>query len=255
MRYGVISDVHGNVHALEAALGALDRASVDRLICPGDLVGYGPRPNECVARIAALDPIAVAGNHDLMALGRLPSDGLGPLPLRTLEWTRTVLDAAAREYLSALPLTASTGDGVVVAHGSLDDPTEYVHDCEAGAAQLRLLRERDAGAAVLLLGHTHRPLACGAGAVRAEGDVELSGEGPWLLNPGSVGQSRERRPLARALVLDLGRGVATFLALEYDGDATRRELREAGLPPHACHLAPGRLARWRRRRAARAAAG
>jgi predicted phosphodiesterase len=258
MRYGVISDVHGNANALEAVLRALDRASVDRLICPGDLVGYGPRPNECVARIAALDPIAVAGNHDLMALGRLPSDGLGTLPRRTLHWTRTVLDDPAREYLGALPLTASTGDGVVVAHGSLDDPTEYVHDCAAGAAQLRLVRERERGhgarAAVLLLGHTHRPLACGAREARAEGDVELSKERPSLLNAGSVGQSRERRPLARALVLDLGRGVATFLAVEYDADATRRELRKAGLPPYACHLAPGRLARWRRRLAARVAA-
>jgi predicted phosphodiesterase len=255
MRYGVISDVHGNVHALEAALRALDRASVDRVICPGDLVGYGPRPNECVARIAALDAIAVAGNHDLMALGRLSTEGLGPLPLETLEWTRTVLDAAAREYLESLPATASTADGVVVAHGSLDDPTEYVHDCEAGAEQLRLLRERDADAAVLVLGHTHRPLACSAaGAAAPEADVELSGEAPWLLNAGSVGQSRERRPLARALVIDLGCGVATFLALEYDAEATRRELREAGLPPHACHIAPGRLARWRRRIAARAAA-
>ena len=242
MRYGVISDVHANVHALDALLAALERAPVDRLICPGDLVGYGPRPNECVARIAALDPIAVAGNHDLMAIGRLPVEGLSPLPARTIEWTRSVLGAEARSYLEALPPAAVAPGGVVVAHGSIDDPTEYVHDCRAGAAQLRLLGERWPDARGLLLGHTHLPLACPAGA-----EARLPSGDRWLLNSGSVGQSRERRPVARGLVLDLDRGVAEFLAVDYDVKATKRELREAGLPAHACHLAPGRVARLKRR--------
>jgi predicted phosphodiesterase len=248
MRYGVISDVHGNLHALEAVLERLGGAGVNRFVVPGDVVGYGPRPNECVARIAALEPrvVAVAGNHDLMAIGRLPADGLGPLPRRTIEWTREALDPAARAWLEALPLTAATGDGVRVAHGSLDDPTTYVRDCAAGAAELARVGEDR----VLLLGHTHHPLAC----ARAGGTREPSGvldlpadEGPWLLNAGSVGQPRERRPLARALVLDLERARAEFLAVEYDARATRRELRQARLPPHACHLAPGRVARLRRR--------
>ena len=107
MRYGVISDVHANVHALEAVLGALDREGVDRIICAGDIVGYGPRPNECVERIATLDPppVVVAGNHDLMAIGRLPTDGIGPLPQQTIEWTAEQLSHDAREYLEALPQT------------------------------------------------------------------------------------------------------------------------------------------------------
>jgi predicted phosphodiesterase len=259
MRYGVISDVHGNVHALEAVLRALERESLDGFVCPGDLVGYGPRPNECVERMRSLGDalVAVAGNHDLMAVGRLPEYALGPLPKRTLDWTRGVLGDAAREYLAALPLGALTADGVRVAHGSLDDPTEYVADAAAARSQLRLLGEREPDARVLLVGHTHLPMARsrGAGAVRADGEVDLAaaGGGPWLLNPGSVGQSRERRALARSMVLDTGRGTARFLALEYDARATRRELRDAGLPAHACHLAPGRAARWRRRLGARLA--
>jgi putative phosphoesterase len=233
VRYGVIADVHGNLHALEAVLDALSRARVERILCAGDLVGYGPRPNECVARVAGLEhAVVVAGNHDLVAVGRLSADGLGPLPALTLEWTAEVLDAASRSYLEALPLTASTDDGVVVAHGSLEDPSEYVHDCAAGQAQLRRL---GAGARALVLGHTHMPLSCGAD------------DGPWLFNPGSVGQSRERRPIARAMVLEPEGGTAEFLELEYDVRATRRELRAAGLPSSACHLAPGRRARLRRK--------
>jgi putative phosphoesterase len=226
MRVGVLADIHSNLHALEAVLGALEHAGVERYVCAGDLVGYGPRPNDCVARVAGLDAVAVAGNHDLMALGRLPSDGLGPLPARTLEWTAEALDDRSRRYLESLP-PRNALDGIVVAHGSLDDPTEYVRDCG-------VLAGLEADARGLILGHTHEPLRREAG-------------GRWLLNPGSVGQSRERRPVARAALLDTGTGAADFLALDYDVAATKRELRAAGLPPAACHLAPGRVAGLKRR--------
>ena len=224
-RYGVIADVHGNVHALSAVLDALSARGFERLICAGDLVGYGPRPNECVERIASLDAVAVAGNHDLMAIDRLAADGAGSLAERTLDWTRAQLSPATRSYLEGLPLRASA-DGVEIAHGSLDDPTTYVHDCPAAAAELAKVPD----ARAVILGHTHHPLECGA-----------------LFNPGSVGQSRERRPVARAMILDVGESVkAEFLAIDYDVAATERELREAGLPPGACHLKPGLVARLRR---------
>ena len=225
MRYGVIADVHGNVHALSAVLSRL--ADVDGWICAGDLVGYGPRPNECVERVAALQPVIVAGNHDLMAVDRLPSDDLGPLPRRTMEWTRSGLSPDARSFLERLPRKVTTDEGVVIAHGSLDDPSEYVRDCDAARAQL----ERVPEARALVLGHTHHPLEC---------------DGRFF-NPGSVGQSRERRPVARAMILTVGDEVsAEFVEVEYDVKATKRELRVAGLPPDACHLAPGLRARLRR---------
>src|SRR4051794_8712672 len=138
MRYGVISDVHSNLHALEAVLGALERERVDQIICAGDLVGYGPRPNECVERIASLRRPAgvIAGNHDLMAIGRLPTEGLGPLPKQTIDWTVDVLAQDARSYLETLRNSEITDHGVVVAHGSLDDPVEYVFDGTAARRQL-----------------------------------------------------------------------------------------------------------------------
>src|SRR5689334_4170949 len=144
MRWGVISDVHANVHALEAVLRVLRREGVDRILCAGDLVGYGPRPNECVERVAALDPapVVIAGNHDLMAIGRLRTAGIGPLPKQTIDWTSETLTDDARGYLEALPPSSVTDDGVVVAHGSLDDPVEYVFDGVAAQAQLALVAER-----------------------------------------------------------------------------------------------------------------
>jgi predicted phosphodiesterase len=249
VRYGVISDVHANLHALEAALAALEREEVDAIICAGDLVGYGPRPNECVERIASLarPAVVIAGNHDLMAIGRLPTDGIGPLPLLTIQWTAETLSDDARRYLEALPGSAVTDDGVVVAHGSLDDPVEYVFDGEAARTQLALVAERHPQARALVLGHTHIHRACCAdGDCTTDAEIDL-GDDRWLVNAGSVGQSRERQPLARALVLDLDRARARFLAVQYDVRATERDLRAAGLPEHACHLAPGRTARMRRK--------
>ncbi|HEX8075325.1 MAG TPA: metallophosphoesterase family protein [Thermoleophilaceae bacterium] len=247
MRYGVVSDVHGNLHALETVLAALERAGAERILCPGDIVGYGPRPNECAARLREAGAMAVAGNHDLMAVGRLEARRLGPLVARTIEWTRSALDDDARAYLNELPERASTGDGIALAHGSLDDPTEYVRDCVSGTVQLTRLRELEPGAAGLLLGHTHRPLACGPdGPLPAHDRLALpDGDPPprWLLNPGSAGQSRERRPWARTMLLDTGAREATFLTLDYDVNATRAELHAAGLPPHAHHIRPGRWAR------------
>src|SRR3954453_519788 len=99
MRWGVIADIHSNLHALEAVLAALERAGVERYVCAGDLVGYGPRPNECVERVAALDAVVVAGNHDLVAIGRLSAEGLGPLPAQTVQWTASVLAADSCAWL------------------------------------------------------------------------------------------------------------------------------------------------------------
>jgi diadenosine tetraphosphatase ApaH/serine/threonine PP2A family protein phosphatase len=192
--------------------------------------------------MASLDPapVVAAGNHDLMAVGRLPTLGIGPLPRQTLEWTWGALDGDSRRYLESLPATAVAEDGIAVAHGSLDDPAEYVFDAAAARRQLTRLEGRHPDARVLVLGHTHRPLACTeAGELPVHGEVTM-GNARWLLNAGSVGQSRERRPLARALVVDTARRAAGFLAVEYDVRATKRELRQAGLPEHACHLPPAR---------------
>ena len=97
MRFAILSDIHGNLPALEAALELFARAGVDRYLCAGDLVGYGPFPNECVERIAELGAVCVAGNHDLIALGRLSDDRCIPLARNSLRWTREVLTPATRD--------------------------------------------------------------------------------------------------------------------------------------------------------------
>ena len=236
MRYGIFSDVHANLPALEAVLDALATERVDAYLHAGDLVGYGPWPNECVERVASLGAVGVAGNHDLIAVGRLETDRTTGAARRSLEWTRRVLSDAARAALERLPLVTAS-DSVTVAHGSLDDPERYVRTPADGAREL----DRLADDGVLVLGHTHEAWALVGGQTRPLGGaVALAGR--CLLNPGSVGQSRERRLVARFAVLDLTRREASFRAVAYDIERARAELRRVGLPLDAIHVPPSRLA-------------
>jgi predicted phosphodiesterase len=241
MRYGVIADVHANLHALDASLAFLSAQGVDGYLCAGDLVGYGAFPNESVRRVLDLGGACVAGNHDLIALGRLSDERCIPLARASLRWTREVLDDDVRALLAALPATARV-DGLLLCHGWLDDPQPYVVGEQDAMARLRDLDP----AAIVIAGHTHRPTAVGArtGTLRrdAAGTVRLPREEPVLLNPGAIGQSRTADPRARVMVLDTGAGTAAFHAVPYDVPGCREALRERGLPPDACHLPPSR---WR----------
>jgi predicted phosphodiesterase len=238
MRYGLLADVHGNLDALRAVLRALERHGVDRYLVAGDLVGYGPYPNECVAAVAELPATCVAGNHDLIALGVLSDRRCIELARRSLAWTQEVLGDDERAFLATLPRTAPAPGGVVMAHGSLDDPQEYTTTSGQALAQLARIEEGDAD--VLVLGHTHRPLAFGrrSGRLRTNGGLALPAGEAVLLNPGAVGQSRELRVRARFAVLDVDPREVRFFAIPYDVGACRAALRRVRLSPRSCHLRP-----------------
>jgi predicted phosphodiesterase len=243
MRYGVLADIHANLAALRAVLAALEREGVDAYLCAGDVVGYGPQPNECVEALARLPVECVAGNHDLMATGRLDDTGAGRIARRTLAWTRTALDPAARAWLEALPERLEV-PGATVTHASLMSPSRYVASDAEAALELDRLGAQERPADVLVVGHTHRATVFGARTGRvADGlaaTVSLAEGERWLLNPGAVGQSRERGIAAWFAVLDVEHRRADLHAVAYDVGATRAELRRRGLPPSAVHAPPRR---------------
>jgi predicted phosphodiesterase len=237
VRYGVLSDVHANLHALRAAFEHLDRLGVDRLLCAGDAVGYGVYPNECVQLLRSRGAVCVAGNHDLMALGALGSEAASPRARDTVLWTRDRLTDETRAFLRDLPLVARV-DGVTVAHGSQDDVTHYVQSAADAHREL----DRLPGPGVLVLGHTHVPWAYdsdGGTLLRAApGVVTLRRGTRLLLNPGSVGQSRDRLPHVRFAVLDTDAGRAELHSVPYDLAGCLRALLEQGRPADAAHRAP-----------------
>jgi predicted phosphodiesterase len=237
VRVGILSDVHANLAALQAAFQHLERQAVQRVLVAGDLIGYGAQPNECLAALEAAGAECVLGNHDLFVLDRLPPDRFPAVARRSALLTRSLLTERSRAFLESLPTVLARGR-FVMAHGSLDDPEEYVTGRRRGRELLARVATDSPGADTLVLGHTHEPMYVDERrrAVRARGSVPLS-TGRRLINPGSVGQSRQReaRPRVRLAVMDEAAGQVEYFALDYDVDMSRRALRAHDLPDRCLH--------------------
>jgi diadenosine tetraphosphatase ApaH/serine/threonine PP2A family protein phosphatase len=231
MRVAVISDVHANLAALESVLAAVDADPVDAVWCLGDVVGYGPSPNECCDLVRTRANVVLCGNHDLAVRGTIDLAEFSGDAGVAARWTQTVLRDDALEWLNGLaPL--GTADGVALFHGSARDPIwEYVLSDEAAAATLLATSEQ-----LVLVGHSHVALHVALRGTELEGGLAPAGtvlglgEARWLLNPGSVGQPRDGDPDAAYLVLDLEARTATFRRVPYDIARTQAAIRDAELP-------------------------
>jgi len=232
VRIAVISDVHGNLHALQRVLEVVGEEGVDALWCLGDTVGYGPRPNECCALIGDRTDLCLAGNHDLLALGRTVAAGdFNPDASAAGDWTRSALDERSRRFLSGLEPQALLPEAAVF-HASARDPVwEYVLSTEAARVTLELTQTP-----IVLVGHSHIPLAISfdgdtvSGTHAPAGTEVARGTKRWLLNPGSVGQPRDGDPRSSWLLLDLGHGTASYRRQDYAIGETQDEIRKEGLP-------------------------
>lgn len=245
MRLGILSDVHANLPALDAVLTTLERLRVDRYVCLGDIVGYGPFPEECLTKVRDLSSDVVAGNHELMVLDNGAWPSIPVTGQETVAWTRSALEASSLRYLSTLPLIARPAPGVLATHGSLLGPEDYVWSAEHARRQLERLEVEHPETTILLVGHTHRAMAYarqrGVQLHGGRGTVTLKRAEPMLLNPGALGQSRQWSARARALILDLDRDRAEFHAVTYDRSIVRSALTRRGLPARAHHRRPGVL--------------
>jgi len=233
----VISDIHANLEALSAVLAAAPPH--DEVWCLGDVVGYGPDPNECVERMQALSHTCLAGNHDWAALGKLGLGDFNDAARIANEWTQAQLTAPSRAYLDALPVRIERA-GFTLLHASPREPVwEYVLDLGCARANFDHF-ETD----VCLLGHSHIPLAFEQQAAggRCRAAPEFLGSGPsgtysvalgarrLLLNPGSVGQPRDGDPRASYALLDTERMSWEVQRVTYAVDAVQERMCALGLP-------------------------
>lgn len=238
----LVSDIHSNSVALEAVLEQLPLH--DQLWCLGDIIGYGPRPNECVDYIRGLGTHVLIGNHDLACLGQIATDDFNDEARIANEWNGGQLQPASRAFLESCAATLTTEQGTVLAHASPRDPVwEYVDKVEIATANFELITNQ-----VCLVGHTHVPVSFErhpdghvVGTYMQHGaELQLRPDVRYILNPGSVGQPRDGDPRAAYAVWDTSSGTVTFARIGYDIGATQKQIAAAGLPaPLGERLASG----------------
>jgi putative phosphoesterase len=211
MRYGIVADIHGNLEALEAVLRQLE-GKINQIVCLGDIVGYGPNPNECCEILRKRNIPSVAGNHEKATAGELELTCFNKNAAAAIRWTQKEILSENLEYIKGLPLTLDF-PGFEIVHGSLKDPAkEYLTNLSEALPTFELMKKP-----LLFVGHTHRPL-------------NLEREGKKIINPGSVGQPRDGDPRAAYIIYDDKTGEAQLFRINYDIEAVQNKMKAADLP-------------------------
>src|SRR5436305_6375059 len=236
MRILVLSDLHANATALDAALHAADKRW-DRMVCLGDVVGYGPDPNEVTTKIRELGATTIRGNHDKAVTDLMPIDDFNPVAKAAVDWTRSQISPDNMKWLAELPSGPLETDGVVLVHGAFQDEDEYVFTPAQALDGLL-----DSTAPVTFFGHTHNHGGFSYQDAQlevlqihprpSESFAALRVELPrrYLLNPGSIGQPRDGDPRAAFAIADLEHQVVEFWRVPYDISVVQQRMRAAHLP-------------------------
>ncbi|MBN1460584.1 MAG: metallophosphoesterase family protein [Armatimonadetes bacterium] len=234
MIYGLISDIHGNLEALEVVLGELTDA--DGFLCLGDIVGYGADPGPCLTRIRELpNLICVAGNHDLAAVGSYDLSWFNPFARAAIEWTAAKLTDEHASYLRSLPSTAHV-DSALLVHGSLPNEMDYI----TSPAEARLCFDAMPGD-LAFVGHTHvaeyyetrrRSRFPQQVSLWSGGEIRIQDRTRYIINPGAIGQPRDGNPAASFGVWDVESGAIAVRRVSYDVEAAQAKMREARLPEY-----------------------
>ena len=242
MRIGILSDIHSNLEALEAVEDALRSASVDAVFFAGDVVGYGPDPNACTEWVRENAVIAVAGNHDFAAIGKMDAETFNSNAREAIVWNSDHLDDRWNDYLNELPMLENQ-EGMTVVHASPRSPEQWEYIFTLWDAEVNFAHFETN---FCFVGHSHQPVMVSMdpqGVVSVvPGDSLTAMEGHrYLINVGSVGQPRDGNPDACFGILDTETSGFRLLRMEYDVRKTQEKMLKEGLPqPLADRLSEGR---------------
>jgi diadenosine tetraphosphatase ApaH/serine/threonine PP2A family protein phosphatase len=230
MLHAIVSDVHGNLEALEAVMADIAKHKPASIVCLGDFVGYGGSPNECIDRLRPRIEHAVAGNHDLAACGKIKLTYFNSNAAQAARWTEVQLTPENRAYLEALPFSVRWRDALLV-HASPTQPEEWHYVLSPMEAQEEMRAYEEA---LCFIGHSHYP-----GTFDRQGDrirytrtaeVRLEKGHRYLVNAGSVGQPRDGDPRAAYVLYDELDRVLRHVRVEYDIAGAMKRILDAGLP-------------------------
>ena len=244
MRIAVVSDIHSNEDALEAVIREIDRQRADRVLHLGDLVGYNAEPERCVQWAREHTVAGVMGNHDAVVTGKTSGEFFHTPALLAARWSAEHISPESAAYLSALPESHRFSEEILLAHGAPSDPDRYLFLLEDAEEEVDMLSGVSTPR-VVFFGHTHIPVAYvrkkdGSTVSAPLKGLRVGERETAMLNPGSVGQPRDRDPRSSFLVFDTGSGEASWVRVEYDVKSCQRKVRAAGLPAFfASRLANG----------------
>lgn len=238
----VISDIHGNLHALKAVLAEIKSMGIKDIICLGDIVGYGPAPRECIDLVTKHCDHIVLGNHDEAAFNPAAAHNFNGIARTAIVWTNKELMERHHQTLQLLPEISYFNDDIMCVHDCpAPAPTDYIYDAYIAAIAFRGVDTR-----VCLVGHTHVPAVFEVASPNVEDKLSpqqiytynpLNEEGVvlyedhrYICNPGSVGQPRDNDPRASFGMLDLDEWMFSIHRVEYDVNAAQAATHKAGLP-------------------------
>lgn len=230
MRYGIFSDIHSNLEALDAVLAAFAGERIDEYFCAGDIIGYGADPLSCLNKVRSLTYNIVAGNHEYACVDLFALSNLNELAACGVIWTKKALPLKELDFFKSLPLVFENKD-FMMAHSSLDSPQEFYYlfqPYEAKVTFERLKRN------VCFIGHTHRPkifvkrdtIISNLSGYKAE----LNPDYKYVVNIGSVGQPRDGDARASYCIYDTDKQEVEIKRVPYDIETAQKKIIAAGLP-------------------------
>lgn len=242
MRWGIFSDIHSNLEALQAVIKAYKSEGIDEYLCLGDVVGYGANPAECIEATKDITQIIIAGNHDWAVAGLFSLEYFNDWAKQAVIWTQKKIDSAERNFLASLRLIYENEDFILV-HGSLDQPGEfnYMTDSQRASQTFALMKKT-----ICFLGHTHSAdifIQDKEGRIdyQREARLKLKEGYRYIVNVGSVGQPRDDNNKASLCIYDTAKGEVLIKRVSYDIKSAQEKIVVADLPPFlAARLSMGR---------------
>ncbi len=233
-RLAILSDIHANLEAFQEVLVHISYQSIDQILCLGDIVGYNADPSACIQLCQENHIFCLQGNHDAAVCGKIPLDDFNPKALTAVFWTRKQLSKEELHFLNNLPRFHAKKSCCLLMHGSLIHPDRYLfyqQDAEKDFKEMeKSYPETDVG----FFGHTHqRKIFCYYLNTVSSGipeNLTLRPHRKYLINPGSVGQSRDGIPRASYLIFNTPTGEITYYSVLYDIQKAAEKILKAGLP-------------------------
>ena len=231
MRYAIISDIHGNLAALDAVLKRIRQENCDKVVCLGDIVGYGPYPNECIEVVRHQCHYTIMGNHDHAAIGHTSTSYFNIYAKMAIEWTSTELLPSSREFLENLEFQRSEND-ILFVHATPIDPEEwnYILSIYEANSNFKEFEEK-----VSFVGHSHVPMVFelnSGNRTKAKKDTQFKFEdgSRYIINVGSVGQPRDGNPMSSFGIYNSDTNEYQNVRQEYDIFKTQKAMMDRDLP-------------------------